>query len=419
MSLVNDVLRDLEKRQAPERGGPHGLASNSIVEPHSTLNRGLAVLVGLLLAVIAIMGVWFFYVFHDSAAPTVSDAPRASIAPVSAEAVTPAVSSPNVPVTPSLADDAVSQGEGDPPQPGQHLGTQTHKLANQQVLPLAQPTSPTKTARLSDSAAVQNRASSQAKQASAVTDVSNTGSSLAPAETGLARDTQTESRQLAPATSLAEATDESAEAVLPAASAAPSVKQRVVSAEEQDRLAAQRASELLAQGLAAQAMRHLFTFIEANEADMAARQVLVTQLLQEGRLAQAGDYILGAGDLSAAPAMRELKARWLDARGETFSAIQVLNAARPDIASHATYYSLLAAYSQKQAMYQQSAEIYAALLNVDAQRAGWWAGLAIASEYLGQAQQAKEAYQRALALSDLDRQLETFVSKRLLALAGT
>lgn len=112
----------------------------------------------------------------------------------------------------------------------------------------------------------------------------------------------------------------------------------------------------------------------------------------------------------------KLYARVLMQLDRDHEAIQVLREHAPGIAADPNYYALLAALDQRQHDHRDAAKIYANILKLRPDTGAWWVGLGISLEALGKTKQAQEAYARARKTGSLVGELARFTDKRLVAL---
>ncbi len=184
---------------------------------------------------------------------------------------------------------------------------------------------------------------------------------------------------------------------------------------------AQRAERAYAQGLAAMragdwagARRAFRAAMRAVPGHPKSAEALARLELRAGRPQEAERVLREA--LAAQPghsALARLLARLLAERGELEAAIATLRRALPG--SDAALYGLLGALEQRAGRAAQAAQAYRAALAREPRRAEWWVGLGIALEHLGRGEEAAEAYRRARGLG-LAPALERFVGERLAAL---
>ena len=188
--------------------------------------------------------------------------------------------------------------------------------------------------------------------------------------------------------------------------------QTALTAFEQDAKTAEQAVNLFSKGEVSLAYRKLFDFISINEIDQKSRIILAGHLLQDKRIAEAGDVILGVS-VKGDPQYRQIKARWQEAKGDVNLAIKTLASSLPDIREHSTYYVLLASYYQRFGQPEMAVNIYTLLLEYDDHVANWWAGLAISSDRTEKWEQARFAYHQALQLPELNTKIIPYAQKRL------
>ena len=116
--------------------------------------------------------------------------------------------------------------------------------------------------------------------------------------------------------------------------------------------------------------------------------------------------------------LRQLLARTQLNLGRAAEAQQLLAARQPELSAHTDYYAMLAALEQQLGKHTAAAQHYDELLNVDNSIAPWWLGLALALDNQQQTREAVAAYRRALALTNLPLAARTFAQQRLSVLEG-
>ncbi len=117
--------------------------------------------------------------------------------------------------------------------------------------------------------------------------------------------------------------------------------------------------------------------------------------------------------------LRELLARAQLQGGDNFGAIATLRENPPELFQHTAYHALLAALYQQVEDWAASAAIYRQLVAARPDQASWQLGLAISLEQLDQSTQASGHYQRALQGQGLDESARRFASERAASLGGT
>lgn len=116
--------------------------------------------------------------------------------------------------------------------------------------------------------------------------------------------------------------------------------------------------------------------------------------------------------------LRLLLARAQLQAGDTRGAVTTLEQNAPALVQEPTYHSLLAASYQQTGQWQQSAASYRQLVALRPGQATWQLGLAIALEQLDQPAEAARHYRLALQGSGLDDSARRFASERAAALGG-
>ncbi len=110
--------------------------------------------------------------------------------------------------------------------------------------------------------------------------------------------------------------------------------------------------------------------------------------------------------------LAKLYARMLLDRGKKDAAVSILRIHRPLAASDIEYDSFLAALLQQQGRYAEAGEIYETLLTVDPGSASIWIGLAMSHDSLGNREDALAAFERALTAGSLKPPLARYARRR-------
>lgn len=95
---------------------------------------------------------------------------------------------------------------------------------------------------------------------------------------------------------------------------------------------------------------------------------------------------------------------------------QLLRRPRPAIADAPDLYAMLATLYQRRGQYAEAAQTYRALLAVRPQQALWWMGLGIALEGTSSMEPARQAYRQALDRGGLSAGLQDYIRQRLAVL---
>lgn len=190
-----------------------------------------------------------------------------------------------------------------------------------------------------------------------------------------------------------------------------------VSAESLDIKNAQSARDLLKAGDSDAAKARLEGFISESLINTASMYELAKLYVKTNDRA-ALDRLLNNRESFELPEMRLIAARRYLEKENLQSAGRTLESEMPAIARHPHYYALLASIYQKQQRYVLQADIYRQLIDIHGDRAKWWLGTAIAWDHLKQYGPATQAYKKTQQLTLNDPKLMAFVDQRLKQLRG-
>lgn len=182
-----------------------------------------------------------------------------------------------------------------------------------------------------------------------------------------------------------------------------------------DQQAYQAGLEQLRQGslIAAEASFNQALIINPKLQD--ARLQLVGLLQQQMKFAKAEEYLqqglsLTPGNLD----LRKIYARLLLHDRRQSEAIDLLKTKPvPSVVQDLEYHALLAAMYRESGQFNAASSIYAQLLQVRPQEALWWMGMAISLEQSGNSDPARDAYQKAVSLPGLSPDLQNYIHGRL------
>jgi len=170
-------------------------------------------------------------------------------------------------------------------------------------------------------------------------------------------------------------------------------------------------------GQVAEAINQLERLLQTDAGHAQGRELLARLLARAGRSERAIRILReGLAVAPGQPAWVELLARLHDGRGQREQAIAVLSA--EGSADNANHQALLGALAAQAGRYSDAAQAYRRLLALDATQARWWLGLSVALDNGGDPVAARAAYQGALDAGGLDQKAETFVRQRLAALSS-
>lgn len=148
-----------------------------------------------------------------------------------------------------------------------------------------------------------------------------------------------------------------------------------------------------------------------------ATQALAALLINDQRTAEAEDCLRSALQHSPGePAFTSLYAHILIQRNEIQNAVQILESGLNHAERNADYLALLGTAYQRLALYPQAIQYYETALKLRRDQGSWWAGLAVSLEGNGQAVPALTAYQNALRAPVLNQTLKKYALERIDAL---
>ena len=171
----------------------------------------------------------------------------------------------------------------------------------------------------------------------------------------------------------------------------------VSSPETESLLAARRA---LARGQEGLARLQLESRLDQAPGDHEARLLLAQVHQRTGRVAAAGRVLEAGLDQPEPAPIAAALARQLLARDQPERARDLLLAHAPDSKNDADYQLLLGAALRQNGQHEQALALYQSLADTHPRRGQVWIGLGSTLETLHQPQAAREAYQRALQADD-------------------
>lgn len=190
-----------------------------------------------------------------------------------------------------------------------------------------------------------------------------------------------------------------------------------VSEEEQDTLAVQESLRLIANNQLQDAYANLDGHIQTNRYAHQSRETYAKLLMSAGELKPA--YALIEEGLVLAPnhsGFKKVKARLLIQNSQVLDAVALLLTRAPQIADDIEYHEILASAQLATRDYSGAAISYSGLVGVDQDQGKFWYGYAASQELLGNIDIARQAYSRAVQQSSLSASLRQRSRDRLLAL---
>ena len=202
-------------------------------------------------------------------------------------------------------------------------------------------------------------------------------------------------------------------------SPAESVKEAPEFTNEQlDTIAVQEALRLISNGNTEEANETLEQFIASNRYAHQSRETYAKLLMSRGSLEEA-NTLINAG-IALTPnhsGFKKVKARLLMRVGEIGEAVSLLMSRAPDMAQDSEYYDLLASAQLMSRDFSGAVISYRSLVQHDQTQGKWWFGFAAAHDQLGNSEEARQAYSQAIQYSNLSANLRRRSQERLGALS--
>ncbi len=201
-----------------------------------------------------------------------------------------------------------------------------------------------------------------------------------------------------------------------AAAPAKGAAGRVETAAQRAENGYRRALASLEDGRVTEAIAHLQGALRAEPRHQAARQTLVSLLIEAKRPDEAIRQLGAALALDARqPEMAMLLARLQLERGSP--GIDTLMRTLPYAGGNGEYHAFLAGALQREGRHREAVEHYSAALRTAPQNGVWWMGQGISLQAEGRTAEAGEAYQNARNSGTLSAELQGFVERKLKLLA--
>ena len=170
----------------------------------------------------------------------------------------------------------------------------------------------------------------------------------------------------------------------------------------------------LRQGRAVDAEAGFRSALKEDQSHAAARQALISLLIDAGRYADAEEVLRETLTVNPRqPRHAMLLARLELERGDAPGAAKTLESVRQYTGVDAEFYAFLAAVYQRIGRHKEAADLYMAALAVEPGNAVWLMGLGISLQALHRSEQARSAYRSAVDSKRLSAELQAFVEARL------
>lgn len=188
---------------------------------------------------------------------------------------------------------------------------------------------------------------------------------------------------------------------------------------ERDRRQVQDALTLWSNGRRTEALEALDQFTVDNPQAHLSREMLGKLLLQRGETGVAMQVAdIGLRIAPMHDGYRKLKARLLMATNEPGEAVELLDDRPPSAEGDSEYHELLATAALASRQYRTAQRSYEGLLGTDDDEGRWWYGLATALDARGQTDSAARAYQRAQRSGTLSSRLRQRSEERIAQLTA-
>ncbi|MEZ6930197.1 tetratricopeptide repeat protein [Aeromonas sp. S16(2024)] len=179
-------------------------------------------------------------------------------------------------------------------------------------------------------------------------------------------------------------------------------------------LAERKATTAMAKGQMREAQDNYYQVLVYDPHNQGAREQLAALLYGEGRLTEASQVLEEGLRLDPAQAdLRLLLARVAISGGDRQKALDWLTGYQPDLAANLDYYATWAGLAQELGQPAQASELYVKLLRQQPDQGRWWLGLGVAEDGQGHRQRALDAYGNAQLHGDLGEASTRWLEQRI------
>ncbi len=380
MSLINQMLQDLESRRATlsgDSGMPHEI--RSLPSQRASL-PWIKLLGGAALALLTGAGAWWFSAEgRERAVPAPAPLPIATApvaAPVPQEAPSVIVPAPLPALPPAAPSQAAAQVQ-QAPEVAVDVDKAPASTPPARTEPVRQPLPPARKESTSPPKPPEDKRAGL-KVATTLGQVPMPASAAATDETRIEK------------------------------------KMRMSSPRERAENEYRRALGLLNQGRVQDGIAVLRGALSEDAGHVGSRLALFGLLIEQQRLDEAQALLQEA--LARDPAQPQLAARLARLqleRGDAKGAEETLGRAAPAADGNAEFRGFRAAVLQRLTFHKEAVTEYQAALRMAPQAGVWWMGLGISLEAMGKQPEARDAYQRAKATGVLSVELAAFVEQKL------
>jgi hypothetical protein len=190
---------------------------------------------------------------------------------------------------------------------------------------------------------------------------------------------------------------------------------RELSPAQRDKQIARQAKNDLRSGNRQAAREDLSGYVEQYPEYARESGYLLASMMLENREQNAAIFLIKnlRKELPDDVPLRQLQAQAMIANDQLPQTVKFLQEITPPINTYPSYYEVLAAAAQKNGESVLAAKTYERLLSVDRQRGDWWIGYAIAADASNQKASATQAFARALNDPQLTPALRQYAKQRL------
>ncbi|WP_221075957.1 tetratricopeptide repeat protein [Agarivorans aestuarii] len=192
------------------------------------------------------------------------------------------------------------------------------------------------------------------------------------------------------------------------------IKPLKLNREQQVALYTRRGFEALDKNLPDEARKEFQKALQLDHQAHEVREQLAALMFGRGELRAAVDLLEEGLQLSPMRgSFRVMLARIFVQQDNLPQAIYYLESAEPSITGNVDYYAMLAGLAQRLDKQELALTSYQKLVQHEPSRARWWLGYAIANDKLGSYQEALAAYQQAELMGQLSSNSRDFVVNRI------
>lgn len=185
-----------------------------------------------------------------------------------------------------------------------------------------------------------------------------------------------------------------------------------------DAQAVSQARKLLQKNGVSKAQTLLETQVSEVQQAPESRALLASIYMANGNVVQAETAVdIGLESAPAHPGLKKVKARILLDQNDSGGAVALLRKAPPAMKVDAEYHEILAAALQQQGRADDAVNVYYQLLKYNSGQARLWVGLGYSLELAVQPIEARKAYESSLQVPGIEDNLKRYVTQRLSQLA--